>query len=250
MASFSDFGSNFGGGEGKGDSSAGAGSAGSTGASAPQVQLLSNATPLEVAATVSRVVTRCVDRITGDRVEVPLLVAAACVEALKNFGIQSRVMYGPSAWVEVLEDNTVVWAGCWGKNYSFWVATQYGEVVDLNVSAAYRKQSHQMLKIRSMVAPPMLWAVEVPVFYRYSPEGVAELELTDEGDQRRYEAVLREINEKCTPAALAEQKASGAEPEFPNEPILYGRKLLDDSHGTFKQFDRVVAIRGVPKAPF
>src|SRR3954447_25547116 len=99
-------------------------------------------TSLPIIASVSRVVTRVVDRITGDRVDFPLLVAAACVEALKRFGIESRVMYGQVAWIEVLEDNSLVWAGCWGQNYHFWVATQFGEVVDLNASVAHRKRSH------------------------------------------------------------------------------------------------------------
>src|SRR5579863_6399083 len=92
----------------------------------------SPSTPIPVIAQVARAVTETVDRISGDRVEVPLLVAAACVEALKAFGIESRVMYGQAAWIEVLEDGSLIWAGCWGKNIHFWVATQHGEIVDLN----------------------------------------------------------------------------------------------------------------------
>src|SRR5688500_18023046 len=91
-------------------------------------------TPLEVIANVSRVVTAVVDRITGGRVDFPLLVAAACVEGLAGHGIESRIMYGQVAWTEVLEDYSIIWAGCWGKNIHFWVATQFGEVVDLNTS--------------------------------------------------------------------------------------------------------------------
>src|SRR5690349_3458324 len=101
---------------------------------------MASTTPLAVIANVSRVVTKVVDRITGDRVDFPLLVAAACVEALKRFGIESRVMYGQVAWVEIIENNgdqSVAWAGCWGENFHFWVATQYGEVVDLNTSVAH-----------------------------------------------------------------------------------------------------------------
>src|ERR1700722_10867248 len=97
---------------------------------------------LPVIANVSRVVTMVVDRITGDRVDFPLMVAAATVEALKNFQIESRVMYGQAAWIEVLEDQSVVWAGCWGQNIHFWVATQNGEIVDLNTSIAFKKRAH------------------------------------------------------------------------------------------------------------
>src|SRR4051812_34692423 len=96
-------------------------------------------TSLPIIATVSRVVTRVVDRIAGDRADYPLLVAAACVEALKQFGIESRIMYGQVAWIEVMDDHSLAWAGCWGENFHFWVATQFGEVVDLNTSVAHRK---------------------------------------------------------------------------------------------------------------
>lgn len=205
----------------------------------------SERTSLPVIANVARVVSSVVDRLTGDRAEVPLLVAAACSEALKAFGIESRVMYGQAAWIEVMQDHSVVWAGCWGKNIHFWVATQYGEVVDLNTSVAHRTRAHDNLAVKALFSPPMLWSAEVPVFYRYVPEGVAELELTEEKDRHNFETVLREIREKCTP-----EKVQAEEQDFPNEPILCPeRKLLDDSGGTFKQFDRALSVRGIPQPP-
>lgn len=204
-----------------------------------------NSTPLQVIANVSRIVTRVVDRITGDRAEYPLLVAAACVEALKLHGIESRVMYGEVAWIEVMPDHTLAWAGCWAGNFHFWVATQYGEVVDLNTSVAHRTRAHKTPHLKAQFSPPMLWSAEVPKFYRYLPEGVAELELTEDNDKNRFESVLREINEKCGPDQIAKE-----EQEFPNEPILCpGRQLLDDSQGTFKQYDRALSVRGIPQAP-
>ena len=203
-------------------------------------------TPIEIIANVSRIVTRVVDRITGDRVDSPLMVASACVEALKTFGIESRVMYGPAAWVEVLEDNSVLWAGCWGTNFHFWVGTAFGETVDLNASVAYRKRAHDNPAVKPLYSPPMLWSREVPRFYRYVPEGVAELELHDPEDVRRYELVLREIQEKCGPKHLT----IGGDPEFANEAILCpGRRLLDDSRESFKHFDRALSVRGIPEAP-
>jgi hypothetical protein len=203
-------------------------------------------TPLPVIAQVSRVVTAVVDRLTGDRVDFPLLVAWATVEGLKRHGIESRVMYGPAAWVEVLEDQSVVWAGCWDGNVHFWTATHLGEVVDLNTSVAYKKRPPLGApSSRAMHSPPMLWSAEVPAFYRYQADGVAELELTDEKDRKRLDLVLAEVREKCDPAKL-----QGDDEQFPNEPILCpGRKLLDDSKGTFKHFDRAVGVRGIPKAP-
>ncbi|MGZ3699896.1 MAG: hypothetical protein ACXVCH_17520, partial [Bdellovibrionota bacterium] len=193
-------------------------------------------TPLPIIANVSRVVTKVVDRICGDRVDYPLLVAAACVEALKRYGIESRVMYGQVAWIEVLSDQSVTWAGCWGEHFHFWVATQFGEVVDLNASVAHRKRAHQSPALEALHSPPMLWAAEVPAFYRFQPEGVAELELTDPKDIQRYETVLREIAEKCGPEHAPLSAAENVL-EFANEPILCpGRRLLDDSQRTFRHF--------------
>lgn len=202
-------------------------------------------TPTEVIANVSRIVTQVVDRITGDRSEFPLLVAAACVEALKKYEIEARIMYGQVAWIEVMPDHSLAWAGCWGSNFHFWVATQFGEVVDLNTSVAHRTRSHNNPELRALFSPPILWSAEVPQFCRYIPEGIAELELSEGKDQQRYQVVLQEIQEKCGPAIIAAQTQ-----DFPNEPILCpGRKILDDSSGSFKQFDRAVSVHGIPKAP-
>ncbi len=213
-----------------------------------QTQLV-DGTPLPVIAHVSRVVTRVVDRLTGGRVDYPLLVAMACVEALKGFGIQSQVMYGQAAWLEVLENHSVIWAGCWGEHFSFWVATVSGEVVDLNVSVACQKRAHADPSITSIHSPPMLWSREVPAFYRYQPEGVAELDLTDAQDQKKYELVLKEVREKCVPSQLASQIDDSL--EFPNEPIICpGRRILDDSRNSFRLFERTLAVRGIPSAPF
>ena len=211
----------------------------------PSNQLPHQATPPQVIACVSRVVSLVIDRIAGDRSDVPLMVASACAEALKAFDIEARVMFGQAAWIEVLEDDSVVWAGCWGENFHFWAATQYGEVVDLTTSVAFRKRAHSNPMIKAKHSPPILWSAEVPKFYRYLPEGVAELELLEKRDVEQYEKVLREIREKCTPKAI-----EGKEPEFINEPILCPeRKLLDDSLQTFRKFDRVISVRGIPDSP-
>lgn len=202
-------------------------------------------TPLAVIANVSRIVTRVVDRLTGDRADYPLLVAAAAVEALKKHGIEARVMYGQAAWIEILSNHAVQWAGCWGEHLYFWAATEFGEIVDLNASVAWKKRAHADPQARAIHSPPILWSNEVPKFYRYKPEGVAEVELHDEADRRKLTLVLEEIAEKCAP-----EKLQGDAEEFPNEPILCpGRKLLDDSLNTFKLFDRTLAVSGVPEAP-
>ena len=206
-------------------------------------------TPLAIIANVSRVVTKVVDRLTGDRVDFPLMVCAAAVEALKNHGVESRLMYGQVAWIEILEDQTPIWAGCWGEHFHFWVATQFGEVVDLNTSVAHKKRGHANPSLKSMYSPPMLWSVDVPHFYRFVPEGIAELELHDPMEKERYAKVLREVNEKCRPEFSAQKLEH--ELDFVNEPILCpGRRLLDDSTGSFKHFDRALSVKGLPPAPF
>ena len=204
-------------------------------------------TPVEVISLVSRVVTRVIDRIAGDRVEVPLMVASAVKEALSGLGITAQVMYGPAAWIEILEDQTPIWAGCWGSNFHFWTATHFGEVVDLAVSGAHRKRAHDSPEQKAMYSPPMLWAKEVPGFYRYVPEGIAELEITDAEDLRKFELVLAEVREKCTPEAVAKEKAN---PVFPNEAMVCpGRRVLDDTAQVFRNYDRALRVKGIPQAP-
>ena len=203
---------------------------------------MADGTPLSIVAHLTSWVTREVDRLTGDRVQVPLLVAQACAQGLKQLGIDAQVMYGASAWIEILEDHRAVWAGCWGENCHFWVATKWGEVVDLNASVAHRKRVEGF---RALYAPPMLWSEEVPAFYRFIPEGIAEMGSLQSRDQRLYDQVLRSI--QSLPAV------SDRVPEaldFPNEPILCSqRRLLDDTLGTFQHFDRALSVQGIPKAP-
>lgn len=202
-------------------------------------------TPLNVIANVSRVVTRLIDRLTGDRSDYPLLVCQSVQLALKNFGIDSQVYFGSAAWVEVLENNAVQWAGCWDPSVYFWTGTQFGEVIDLNTSVNYKKNSHDRPTNKAISSPPILWSREVPTFYRYKVEGVAELELTESRDQRWLELAQEEVSRKCLPLLLLENE------EFPNEPILCGdRKVLDDTKNSFRLFDRHLAINGIPEAPF
>ncbi|MEK6580514.1 MAG: hypothetical protein AABZ55_14920, partial [Bdellovibrionota bacterium] len=188
---------------------------------------------------------KVVDRVTTDRVSSPLLVAAACVEALKLHKIKSRVMYGHAAWIEVLSDHSLIWAGCWGENLHFWVETEYGERVDLNSSQAHRKKPDDRPELSAIYSPPMLWTNEAPTFFRYRPIGIAAAEPDDESGKKQLDLVLREIREKCGP----EQLGSG-EPEFANEAILCpGRKILDDSLQSFQHYDRALSVRGIPEAP-
>ena len=208
------------------------------------------ATPLPIIATVSRLVTKVTDRISGDRSEFPLLVACLVAEVLKRYQIQNNIFYGQAAWLEVMEDMGMMWAGCWGDHTHFWVATQYGEIVDLNTSVSFRKRAHGNPDHKPKFSPPMLWSKEVPRFYRYLPEGLAEIELDDDRDRRWFQTCLSEVLEKLPP--LDELlKTPEAELDFPDEAILCpGRRLLDDAAQNFRHYDRALLVQGIPEGPF
>ncbi|HTL13006.1 MAG TPA: hypothetical protein VL588_10985, partial [Bdellovibrionota bacterium] len=192
-------------------------------------------------------------RLTGDRSDYPLLVSLATVEALKHLRVGSRVIYGAAAWIEIIQgDHKPLWTGAWGEyNFSFWVSTEFGEVVDLNVGVSFRKLSHGRPDLKPLCSPPLLWSRQVPRFYRYQPEGLAEVEakdLEEARDRRWWETISQEISEKCR---LELVNAPGAEMEFPLEPILTpDRRVLDDASGTFRQFERALAVHGLPPSPF
>jgi len=209
-----------------------------------------DSTPLPLIATISRLVTRVTDRITGDRSEFPLLVATVTTEALRRCGIEANVFYGQAAWVEVMENQSLMWVGAWGDHTHFWVVTPFGEIVDLNVSVSYRKKAHSNPDHQPKYSPPLLWSKEVPSFYRYIPGGIAEVELDSERDQRWFELCLKEVTEKLgnLPELLATPEA---ELDFPDEAILCpGRRILDDGAQSFRHYDRALAIQGIPKRPF
>ena len=176
-------------------------------------------TSLVIIANILLLVSNVIDRISGDRSEFPLLVACVTAVALKNYGIGAHIFYGQAAWIEVNDDMSVIWAGCWGENTHFWVATQFGEVVDLNVSVSHRKRAHDNPDHKPKMSPPMLWSRDVPKFYRYIPEGLAEIELDTERDQRWFDSCLAEVIEKSTPWATLE-KIPAEQLDFPEEPFL------------------------------
>ena len=207
-------------------------------------------TPLPIIASISRLVSKVTDRISGDRSEFPLLVACVTVESLRHCGIEANVFYGQAAWLEVMENEGLMWAGCWGEHTHFWVGTQFGEVVDLNSSVSYRKRAHGNADHRPKFSPPLLWSKEVPAFYRYIPEGIAEVELEQERDKLWFKTCLKEVIEKIgNPRDLL--ITSESELDFPDEAILCpGRRILDDAAQTFRHFDRAIMVQGIPEKPF
>jgi hypothetical protein len=203
-------------------------------------------TSLSIVAWVSRVVTRAVDRITGDRSDYPLLVSAAGSYALKKLGIESHVLFGPAAWIELLEDGNVAWAGCFQESSPhFWIETQYKETVDLNASVAFKKKSQTELPSRAILSPPLLWSKEIPNFYRFHAHGAAELDLQSDRDQKWWKKIQEELDRH-----LAGFSENETDVEFPNEPLICGRRLLDDGEESFKKFDEALRATCLPNAPF
>lgn len=197
-------------------------------------------TSLPILAHTSRITMTLADRLLTDRTRSPLFLAYGVSEALKFFGIKSRVMFGNAMWLEVMDDHTVLWAGAFGEQMHFWVETEFHETVDLYVGAAHRAESgsHQ----KAMFSPPNLWSKEIPGFYKYQAEGIAEAESLDDPTFQLY---MKEIREQCATVDKDE-----VNPNFFNEPFICNdRKLMDDSKGSFKLFERAIQVRGIPKPP-
>ena len=205
-------------------------------------------TPLPVIAKVCQVVSKTLDQVIGGRGDTPLLVATACAEALKSLNIGAQVWYGKAAWVEVLDDQSAVWAGAWGaEEFHFWTVTEFHETVDLYVSQSSKKKGvHPLGELKPLYSPPILWSSEIPKFYRYHSEGIAEID-RDAAEAGAYlEKILERIRKHCRPELLDE-----AAPQFPNESIICpDRKLMDDIQGSFRFYERAILVHGIPAAPF
>jgi len=199
-------------------------------------------TPIAVVATLSRLITKVTDRITGDRSDYPLLVAMVGKQALEHLGIGANIFYGPAAWVEVQEDQTPLWVGVWGDRAHIWLATEFGEVVDLCRGGQAGEQEGKY-------SPPLIWSKVLPKFYRYHVAGQAEIDLKREQDRKWFDVCLSEVIEKI-PAKEKLLALNESDLDFPDEAILCpDRRILDDARQSFKHYDRALSIFGIPAAP-
>ena len=148
-----------------------------------------------------------------------------------------------------MENQTLMWVGCWGDHTHFWTVTQFGEIVDLCTSVSHRKRSHSNPGHQPKFSPPILWSREVPSFYQFKPEGLVEIELDSDRDRRWLETCEKEVIEKL--GNLAELLATPSEElDFPDEAILCpGKQILDDAAQSFRHFDRAVMVHGIPDGP-
>ncbi len=167
-----------------------------------------------------------------------MLLCSAIQSTLQKQKTQSRIMYGKAAWLEVMEDHSLCWAGHFNKTPHFWIQTEFAETVDLHLGAAYLQHSEHA--IHPLYSPPNLWSKEIPKFCRYVPEGVAEFEVPTGKMGDWLVAIESEIVRGLSLKHF----------EFPNEPFLCpDRKLLDDSESRFAHYYRALSVRDWPKAP-
>lgn len=215
-------------------------------------------TPLSVVSQVSYWVTRITDEVTTDRADYPLLVSLAGVEALRLLGIPSQVIFGSAAWIEVLEDQTLRWAGAWTEaNPYFWVQSEFHEVIDLTVSVSHRMRSqpnqkgYQSLnKSKVLFSPPLLWSQKLPRFCVYDAIGIAEIELNSQRDIQWFEKVVEQLKSKISLDTKKDtQNKTESDLIFPDEPLLYAQKILDDSQQRFKHYDRALSLQKMPPFP-
>lgn len=205
-------------------------------------------TPLAAIAPISRLITQKVDLLTGDRSLVPWMVALGCQIALKKLNISSDIFYGKSAWIEVLDNHQIAWTGYWGENIYFWLVTQFQETVDLNAGVSFRQRSSFHPQYQALYSPPLLWSVEIPRFYLYQPEGIADCDPVEEKEKRQLEELYHFIDTRFIYDQGSSTEDDLKEDDFPNEPILcHGRRILDDSKKTFASFDRAISIQGIPR---
>ncbi len=194
------------------------------------------ATPLDVIARTAHIVLGSVDRIVGGRQQYPVILNFALQYCLKKFGVDSRIMYGKAAWLEVLENGSLIWAGHFGDKPHFWLQTEYAETVDLHLGVAYLQDSGVHLKSR--YSPPNLWTRELPNFCKYAPQGVAEFDPPEGKFSEWITAIFSQID----------RSIETKDADFPNEAFLCpNRKVLDNSESRFRYYDRALSVQTWPE---
>ena len=200
-------------------------------------------TPINIIAETSRIASKLIDNVTGDRSRHPVMVIEAVRYALKKYSIKSSICFGQASWIEVLEDMSLEWVGAWDKKKHIWLITSFNEIVDLNISVSYRIKKENGLK--SLYGPPMIWSKKLPKFFRLKFEGFAEFNIETKEEKKYLKIIYKNIDSKCSFDLLPE------EPEFSNEPILCpNRKVLDNSEMHFSHFKRAIDTLSIPKPPF
>lgn len=203
-----------------------------------------NESSLALIAHASRITLSIVDRFLDQRAAQPIVVSQTLHEILKRYHFESLIHYGHAAWIEIREDEQPIWTGAWGENLWFWLETAHGETVDLAAAHSFKLpdgSGHHSLR-----SVPLLWAKEIPSFYRYHSHGWAETDLEEPATKNLWQPILRAIEDLELPTLGTEAQPS----DFPNEPIVCsGRRILDNSAADFRHFDRALSIFGMPEAP-
>lgn len=149
---------------------------------------------------------------------------------MNEFGIKSREFAGAVCVSRVFEDPNKPpgWNGFWGDDHHAWTITEYGEFVDLTISALH---IHPLAKKHAQVPVPAVWWSDTekwPLILKYLPEGAARIELPNEDalDLKEFKKrVSRELE-------LTLQRKTVKEIHF--SPILNG---IDSLNNLYKAGD-------------
>jgi hypothetical protein len=192
-------------------------------------------TPLPIVAHISRLVSLRMELAFGPAGCMPLATSFLVYRALKAVGLSSRIVYGKAACVEIHEPETPVW---WGGSAfeSVWVETSFEEVIDL-ASGSPRDASG-----RVQYHAPFLWSKPIPDFFVYHLEGHVELDLESEQPMvKRMQRLAADLEKDVMELPQ--------EPIFPNHAMVIQGRVLDDAQATFKFYDRVCRLKGLPPLP-
>ncbi|SFR37995.1 hypothetical protein SAMN04488073_0110 [Marinobacter gudaonensis] len=163
----------------------------------------------------------------GDDYSMKCLQSSVVISKILNdLGIKSREFVGAVCVSQVFKDSTRLpsWNGFWGEDHHAWTITEYGEVVDLTISALH---AHPMSKEYNQVPMPPVWWGDTehwPQILRYLPEGAVKLDLpeNDAEDLEEFTArVLKELEQTLHNKSVDEVEYS---------PILHGIDALNKLH--------------------
>lgn len=179
--------------------------------------------------TLSRGVVLSTERVTGDRTSYPLFVYTALKALLTTHGHGGRIFYGKAAFLAV-ENERQSWFVFGEKRPYFWIETENKETVDLNV--------FRLIKKMGFLGPPLIWSKDIPIFYKYVPEGLAEVDEKEVSESSVFQSILKGASQ-----------AQSSE-EVVNEPIIFpDRKMLDSEQEEFATYEKLLNLSTVEKPP-
>lgn len=119
----------------------------------------------------------------GNDCSMKCLQSSVAISMLMNgFGIKSMEILGSVCVSQVFEDlsKPPSWNGFWGDDHHVWNITEYGEFVDLTISALHL---HPLSKEHPQIPVPAIWWSDTelwPRIIKYLPKGAVRFDLPKE----------------------------------------------------------------------